>query len=253
MTLGSLAMAAESQILTVIPDHDVISTEKNDKGSYDSVVFKLLNNGARTTVLSGDTLTSTVTLKSIEIAGKDKDTALAGLCPILTEADGTIIAMSYTKTAITSKTHASDWEWAYTRPYVTLTDFMKPGEDNIVLTLGKEYRIYLGSESQVYNVGEALMLAAMGMWQDPTVNINKPYEEEAAGGFYTQKAFAVTTIGVFDGASANEYGLMNGGSIPGETWAPLMGVTVENINVPEPTTGTLSLLALAGLCIRRRK
>lgn len=35
--------------------------------------------------------------------------------------------------------------------------------------------------------------------------------------------------------------------------SPWVTFTVQNTNIPEPTTGTLSLLALAGLCIRRRK
>ena len=38
-----------------------------------------------------------------------------------------------------------------------------------------------------------------------------------------------------------------------DTWVPIAKVTLSTPAVPEPTTATLSLLALAGLCARRRR
>ncbi len=51
-----------------------------------------------------------------------------------------------------------------------------------------------------------------------------------------------------------DFGTAQGLAPFGPNYAPIGYLTVtKNSNVPEPTTGTLSLLALAGLCIRRRK
>ncbi len=61
------------------------------------------------------------------------------------------------------------------------------------------------------------------------------------------------------GASAytnpnTDFGTAQGLAPYGPNFAPIGYLSItKKSNVPEPTTGTLSLLALAGLCIRRRK
>ena len=60
----------------------------------------------------------------------------------------------------------------------------------------------------------------------------------------------VTFVGGVNGLS--ELGMNEVGLVLGSRYLTLVG-KVDAAPVPEPTTGTLSLLALAGLCIRRRK
>lgn len=244
ITLGSLAMAAgEPQPLTIIP-----SVKGVQVGNYDTIVFTLTNNGTRTTVLGGEQLTSTVTLDSIQLAGRDiqKTETLANWCPVITDANGTVVGFSMTPSTTAAISHKNDWGWDYQRSYCTLTGFANAdlkSEVPLTLNLNQEYRLYLGTEAQVFELYQALYGVAI-LGGDP-VDISTEY--------YTPMAIKVTTAGQYGESSANEYGLMNNGSIVGPTYAPLMGITVQNVNVPEPTTGTLSLLALAGLCIRRRK
>ena len=244
MTLGSLAMAAEEpQTLTIVP-----STPPNAKGGdYDAIVFTLTNGGSRTSVVGEAALTPTVILDSIQLAGRNEDLGvLAGWCPIITDATETVIGFSMTPSTTVKTTHADDWGLAYTRSWATLTGFANAdlkSEVPLTLNLNQEYRLYLGTQDQVYDLFQALFGPSY-LDADP-VKITSAY--------YTSRAIKVTTAGEYGEASAAELGFMNDGSPVGPTWAPMMGITVQNNNVPEPTTGTLSLLALAGLCIRRRK
>ena len=247
LTLGSLAMAAEEpQTLTVIPTPP--SPLKVDKGSYDTIVFTLTDDGNRTKVLNGASFTSTVTLDSIKLAGQDtqKTDVLANWHPVITDGEGTIVGLSMTASTTDKENHKLDWGWDYSRSYATFIDFV--GADltsPLTLSLDQEYRLYLGDSAQAMELYQALWGVARGFTTGPVV-ISPDY--------YTPGVIKVTTAGgTYNPDSSHEYGLMNNGGIAGASWAPLMGVTVENINVPEPTTGTLSLLALAGLCIRRRK
>lgn len=239
LTLGSLAMAADSQPLTIIPQ-----VEGASAGNYDTIVFTLTNEGARTSILGSEKLTSTMTLSSIELAGRDKTEALKDWYPVITDATGLVVGFSRTPSTTRVVSHKTDWGWDYTRSFATFEDFENAdlSGDSLVLTLGQGYRLYLGDSAQVMELYQALYGATLGITDPVTISSN----------YYTPGVIKVTTAGQYDAASANEYGLMNSGNIAGPTWAPLMGVTVQN-NVPEPTTGTLSLLALAGLCIRRRK
>ena len=244
MTLGSLAMAAEEpKALTIVPS----TPAKAEGGNYDAIVFTLTNDVDRTTVLGGAELTPTVTLDNIQLAGRDKTLeTLAGWCPVITDATGLVVGFSMTPSTTSVITHADDWGLAYTRSWATLTGFANAdlkSEVPLTLNLNKEYRLYLGTQDQVYDLFQALYGASY-LDADP-VTISAEY--------YTSRAIKVTTAGEYDGASAAELGFMNDGGRVGTTWAPMMGITVQNNNVPEPTTGTLSLLALAGLCIRRRK
>jgi hypothetical protein len=58
----------------------------------------------------------------------------------------------------------------------------------------------------------------------------------------------VTPAETGEAAPTVSYGYAAGGSNVGT-----LTITITGLNVPEPTTSTLSLLALAGLCARRRR
>lgn len=56
--------------------------------------------------------------------------------------------------------------------------------------------------------------------------------------------------------AAGEAAVAGGGASTGVSYSTgSVGtiITINGLNVPEPTTSTLSLLALAGLCARRRR
>lgn len=252
LTLGSLAMAAEEpKAITIVTDSTdhTSQTVKCSAGDYDAVVFTLKNDASRFKSLDGTALTSTVTLTSLMIAA-DNNTAIADKSLIVTDNSGLVLGFS-NEAGITSQLKGKeiwgDTGLDYTRNFTTWSsivdaaDFSKP----LTLSLDTQYCVYFATEDQIGDLPDLLIGAAMG-WIDP-VNV-LTYQGDP---LYTRVRLA--TIGEYDAGSAAEYTFKNGTSFPSQAWAPYMSVTVQHINVPEPTTGTLSLLALAGLCIRRRK
>ena len=239
LTLGSLAMA--DQALTLAPYAEVGSTGIGN-GDSDGIVFTLKGASERTQILNDAVMPATgttVTLTSIEIANRSGNDSLKNYAAVITDASGHILGWDADPVS-SSKSHKPDWELDYTRNYVTYSDFYNPSEFGapITLTVGEEYHIYFSAGDQQYD----LWVESMG-------------EGLMKSGLYTKVGFS-TVDGKHDSATARDYGFINGvgaASVNMAQWAPAMGVTIAFSNVPEPTTGTLSLLALAGLCIRRRK
>ena len=241
LTLGSLAMA--DQAITLTPCYSDSIKTTNNFGSQ-GIVFTLKTGAERyNQVLPA---TGTVNLTSIEIAMSgnytDAETKLSDKTLIVTDSTGVIVGFSAygdTKTA----NHKEDWGWNADRNFTTWSDFTRADmqEKPITLNMGDEYHLYFMKSEDVIDLWTVLAFS-----QNP-VNIST---EDV-----TKSNARYTVVGNYSGASDREYGLVSDlqGTGTGTTWAPLMGVTVQNSNVPEPTTGTLSLLALAGLCIRRRK
>ena len=254
MTLGSLAMAAEEpQEITLVTDSTYIVSEtvNCNAGNYDAVVFTLTNDASRFRSLSGEDLTSTVSLSSIMIAkGTGSGTPIADKSIIVTDADGLVLGYSTEAGATGSKSGKTIWNdqgLAYTRDFTTWSSIVDAADisKSLTLSLGSQYCVYFATENQISDVRDLLVGAALGIG-DP-VNV-LTYQGDS---LYTR--VRLSAIGSYATTSVAEYAFMNGGTYQGSEYAPYMGVTVQNQNVPEPTTGTLSLLALAGLCIRRRK
>ena len=242
MTLGSLAMAAE-QALTLAPYATVSPVTSIDGGNSDGLVFTLKSGSERTQILNNAVMPATgttVTLTSIEIANKSGQDGLKNYAAVITDDSGKLLGWCLESTT-KNVTHKDDWGLDYTRNYTTYSDFSVFDEVTpVTLTVGKEYHVYFAASSQQYDVWESY-LAGDGV---------------IATELYTKASF-LTVNGKFDGSTAREYGFINGvgaAETNMKTWAPALGVTISYTpQVPEPTTGTLSLLALAGLCIRRRK
>ena len=253
LTLGSLALAAEEpKAITIVTDSTDHTSQKVEckAGNYDAIVFTLKNDASRFKSLDGTALTSTVSLSSLMIAA-DNNTAIADKSLIVTNASGLVLGFSNTPGTTSSQKGKDIWGDTgldYTRNFTTWSsivdaaDFSKP----LTLSLDTQYCVYFATEDQIGELPDLLYGAAAG-WIDP-VNVYNYTGEDALN-----TAVRLATIGEYNAGSAAEYTFKNGTSFPSQAWAPYMGVTVQNINVPEPTTGTLSLLALAGLCIRRRK
>lgn len=241
LALGSLAMA-EEQALTLAPYAEVGVTQAG-KGNSDGLVFTLKGSSERTQILNEAVMPATgttVNLVSIEIANRPDPTVALGECAaVITDATGNLLGWSPNPTT-KSVSHKNDWGLDYTRNYVTYSDFsafddMTP----VTLTVGQEYHIYFASGDQQYDLMMDYYYGDGVMTSD----------------FYTTVGFT-TVDGTHSTDTARDYGFISGAgaaSINMGQWAPAMGITVSYSKVPEPTTGTLSLLALAGLCIRRRK
>lgn len=254
MTLGSLALAAEpATTSTVVVDYSNLSGgDHTGIGNTDGVIFTLSNDATRFKLYDGTALTSTVALQSIEIAeGGDKGSMtdankISTKTAIVTDSAGLVLGWSQSKSTV-SRAHDTDWGTnKYTRNFTTFSNFMAADgvSEAITLSTGESYYVYFGTSEQVWALYEATLPKEFG---GPATPVTMTSE------YYTQ--VRVTTSGTFDEATAAQYSFINGApaALNMKAYAPMMGVTVQNINVPEPTTGTLSLLALAGLCIRRRK
>ena len=253
LTLGSLAMAAEpAETSTLVVDYSNLVDGKDETGigNSDGVVFTLSDDASRFKFYEGSALTSTVTLQSIEIAeGNNSMTdanKISNKSAIITNSAGLVLGWSeHASTAHVH--HQNDWGTAkYTRDFTTFSEFTSADwvSESITLSMDESYYVYFGTDEQMSALFQATRPAEIGGPATP-VTISSDY--------YTQVRF--TTAGKFSVDTAAEYGFISGASAAPnmKDYAPMMGITVQNNKVPEPTTGALSLLALAGLCIRRRK
>ena len=189
-----------------------------------------------------------VTLTSIEIGnGQAQGATLrpqSNLLPIITDADGYLVAFGTSTGQTVQRQNGSYYggNWDYTRDFTTWSSFLAPtlSSSTISLEVGEQYMLFLMDGTQS---GE-LLQAVMGSYGQPFLVTSNYYKDTVryfSGGSYDQESTA-------------QYGFINADRTAASLdQAPIMAVTVAYSEVPEPTTGTLSLLALAGLCIRRRK
>lgn len=121
------------------------------------------------------------------------------------------------------------------------------GEATLVLNRVHSITLTDGEITSVGNVANTSTFAAEG--KTYTLGVGT-YKVDYLGGTNQQAAANLylndTLVASFTGGSHN----MNGGGANGDV--PLT-VKVGNLSIPEPTTATLSLLALAGLAARRRR
>lgn len=240
LALGSLTMA-EEQALTLAPYAEIGVTSVGN-GDSDGIVFTLKSTSVRTQILDDAIMPgvgTTVNLTSIEVANRTGQDSLKNYAAVITDASGNLLGWS-PDSSTSSVSHKNDWGLDYTRNYTTYSNFSAFDQVTpVTLTVGQEYHVYFSAGNQQYDVVEEFFLGDGVM----------------KSGLYTQVGF-LTVDGKHSADTARDYGFISGvggASVNMAQWAPAMGVTVAYSNVPEPTTGTLSLLALAGLCARRRK
>lgn len=241
LALGSFAMADEPAVTLndMLFTTTVLEPTKNTGGSYSGIVMTISEDNDRLTTKQTWTLGDTYQLTSIELAPRNVGTTdLNNTLLILADASNKFLASSNIATG-KSISHESDWGWPYTRPFATYTSFLDKDDKAVTLNVGTQYRLFVSTaeklESFFQSGDEALSL---GYVNTPALFAcgNNAYDTDTATnlGFLTNDAnLALTAKG----------------------YAPLVGITVSPVSapVPEPATGTLSLLALAGLAARRRR
>ncbi|MBQ8478952.1 MAG: PEP-CTERM sorting domain-containing protein [Akkermansia sp.] len=189
----------------------------NQGGSYTGVAFTLSATDTQRFTVEGGTLDELATLCSITI------------------------------------TERGGYDWEDRVLYIT-------DANNVYLGASSTFTKQEGSNDAVFTFDDSITLNTANtyyayFWKPS----DKAYESWVAGEtvigsgkYYSVHCAAVG--GSYTGANASNWGLMNGQkSLASTGFAPVMTIEVSSLSVPEPTTATLSLLALAGLAARRRR
>lgn len=241
LALGSFAMADEPAV--TLSDMLFTTTVPQDKGnsggSYGGIVMTISEDNDRLTTKQTWTLGDTYQLTSIELADRNlHSTALKDTLLILADANNKFMASSGIATLNDAK-HDSDWGWDYTRPFATYTSFLDKDDKAVTLNVGTQYRLFVTTEEKLESFFQS------GVDTLSINDVNTP--DLFACGKGTYDTDTVTNLG-FLTKTANL-------ALTAQGYAPLVGITVSPVSapVPEPATGTLSLLALAGLAARRRR
>lgn len=229
LTLGSLAFGLDtSQALTLSTDFAKGGSTGGD--GYSGIAFQLTPDTDRYVGSNLLTEDATYKLTGITIQWRNHGGAtkvVNGVQLVVTNAsDMVVLGVSNSITSLVTddipgKTAATN---------LAVHTFGTP----VALSLETPYYAFYVANADIDNVevGETLSAAYLGSVNLMAQGANPSPYTGGAQDFSFTKADAPTS----------------------QTFAPIGYLTVtKNSNVPEPMTGTLSLLALAGLCIRRRK
>ena len=221
MTLGSLAMAEDVVTLSS-------PSPSNTQAGYTSFDFQL-DDSWLTKDPEATVLTEMVKLTSMEVS-----TAKTWYNKNQTQRNqGAGVAIYQKSDTVWSFVGSSDWQKGYGEGAVLTFSF----GDDFVLSSGTTYTaVFYGNETAFNGLTTGATLESLVGGENPS--------EDSPLAAFGMKSINYTQVPNFSmysntGAAQNQ--------------APFVTFKVQNQNVPEPTTGTLSLLALAGLCIRRRK
>ena len=227
LTLGSLTMAAE-QALTLSTDFSKGSSTGGD--GYSGIAFRLTPDTDRyigSNLLIED---ATYELTSITIQWRNDKASTKigdGVHLVVTDAsDLEVLGIS---------NNVSEWDEMTIGETTLINVATNTFEKSLSLSLDTSYYAFYVAHADIENVvlGQELSTQYLA-----SVNLM------AQGSSSTQ---------VYKGA-AQDFTLTKSDKLDSTNFTPRGSLAiVKNSNVPEPTTGTLSLLALAGLCIRRRK
>ena len=235
LALASLALAEEPTVtLNDMLFTTAVPTDiRNDGGAYSGIVMTISRENDRLSTQQDWILNNTFQLTSVELAARNTtSTDLNGTILILADAGNKFLAASQVA-SVTSISHKDDWGWDYTRPFATYTSFLDADEEAVTLSLGTEYHLFVSTGAKL----ESFLGSGAEALSSAYVN--------------TPNLFACGKNG-FPAATASNLGFLSGTlGVTSTGYAPLVGITVSNAPVPEPATGTLSLMALAGLAVRR--
>lgn len=134
--------------------------------------------------------------------------------------------------------------------------------NNVFLGASSAYTKAVGSDEAVFTFSSSITLNTSDtyyayIWFTSYNEVNTWVAGETVVG--SGKFFTVPNVAAAGGSlttdNASNWGLLSGQKVMASTgFAPVMSISATAIpTVPEPTTATLSLLALAGLAARRRR
>lgn len=235
--LGGLALAVEPAITlndmlftTAVP-----ADTRNDGGTYSGIVMTISRDNERLSTKQDWIVNNAFQLTGIELAARNTtSTDLNNTLLILTDAGNKFLAASQVA-SVTSLSHKNDWGWDYTRPFATYTSFLGADDKAVTLNLETEYHLFVSTEAKLESF--------LGSGAE---SLSSAYVD-------TPNLFACGKNG-FPAETAADLGFLSGSlGVASAGFAPLVGITVSSIPVPEPSTGALSLLALAGLSVRQRR
>lgn len=241
LALGSFAMADEPAVTLndMLFTTTVLQPTNITGGNYSGIVMTISEDNDRLTPHQTWTLGDTYQLTSIELAARNGGTTdLNNTLLILADASNKFLASSNIAT-VSKPNHKEDWGWDYTRPFATYTSFLDKDEKAVTLNVGTQYRLFVSTEEKL----ESFFQSGVD-----TLSIN--YVETPALFACGNNAYDTDTVTNL-GFLSKDASL----ALTSQGYAPLVGITVSPVSapVPEPATGTLSLLALAGLAARRRR
>lgn len=241
LALGSFAMAEEPAV--TLNDMFFTTTElektKNTGGNYSGIVMTISEDKDRLTPHQDWTLGDTYQLTSIELAARNGGTTdLNNTLLILADASNKFLASSNIAT-VSNSNHKEDWGWDYTRPFATYTSFLDKDKKAVTLNVGTQYRLFVTTETKLDN-------------------FFKSENEALSIDYVNTPALFACGNNAYDTTTATNLGFLSNNAslaLVAQGYAPLVGIKVSPVSapVPEPATGTLSLLALAGLAARRRR
>lgn len=228
--LACLGMASAEDIYNYDFSTTAAYTNTNG-GTYQGVMFKLTDQNPLITMTDNDPvqgLRPTLILDSITI--QLRNTA-AGTCAdgrylYIADSNNKLLAIS---DFASQTTQGGNLVFNFSETADVLTSSTANKENMLILNTNEMYYAYFGKDDAVltnWSIGETTI---------------------PNGQVYSVQLAAVAATG-----TTSEWGLMNGGrQQQGSTgFTPAMTIAVHT---PEPATATLSLLALAGLCARRKR
>ena len=233
LAMGSVALAGEKPLTFTTDTEDI----KANGGSYNGIAFTLSDNSRLdASFVYGSA--KTFNLTSIDVQVRSGNTWGSNSCMYIVDADKTLVAMSEgVEDDVTGGNYVSFL-------FNETSSLIKEGKEdtNSPLTLGGTYYAFIANTSNI--VG--------GQWNPGTKGIgetvdylNSVGKQMTAYGEYPEAITPpeLTFLKYAEGTPTTT----------AEKYAPMVRINGTVQSVPEPTTGSLSLLALAGLCARRRK
>ena len=238
LAMGSV-LYAENIKWTLSSGSDGTPNNAGGKG----IIFQLSDNDRLdlTSVPVQQTTPKTFTLDSISVWTRSTGATISQGCVYLTNNDNTIIAFSDLNDGAALGNNEVKFTFGAVSDIFT-DKTAQEHQNQLTLTAGETYKIFYlqGNAAKVSGYEKSYVGNTLdSLFQN---DINQA----------TTQVEGVTSATNFQcGQITNDLNTVFVGS-----WEPMLQVamhTVQDAPVPEPTTGTLSLLALAGLCARRRK
>lgn len=242
LALGGMAVADDVKALTFATESGTAAAG----GTYYGLVLTLSDNARLDASLDYSTATSSnFQLTSIEVQVRSGYSWGNNTCMYIVDGNKTLVAMSEGVTANVEGGSYVTFTFAENCSLITTAD---KNTTNAPLTLGGTYYAYFCDTDKI--TGHTWNPGIKGIGEQVQYLNSVSKQLQVTGQFDASTASMLTLAAHNEGTASIDTNA--------SVWAPVVSVT-GNVTmpnpdpVPEPATGSLSLLALAGLCARRRR